>query len=163
MTFVPLFVSFVAMPGLCCFLLVTHQIHSFSAVLNQGRPHRYPDMPGSQRSHSEEGTRVHVTAWPGRRAGTPGSVLQLIMRFTFVWLPVAIYWQLDRLVTGWVRGLLMSMCAQVSHFVLRPVHSVEPYTLRRWSCKPTQQCFLMLERALCWRSGRCLVGDAFSV
>ena len=24
-------------------------------------------------------------------------------------------------------------------------------------------CFLRLERALCWRSGRCLVGDAFSV
>ena len=24
-------------------------------------------------------------------------------------------------------------------------------------------CFLRLERALCWRSGQCLVGDAFSV
>ena len=24
-------------------------------------------------------------------------------------------------------------------------------------------CFLRLERALCWRTGRCLVGDAFSV
>ena len=24
-------------------------------------------------------------------------------------------------------------------------------------------CFLRLARALCWRSGRCLVGDAFSV
>ena len=55
----------------------------------------------------------------------------------------------------------MDVCSLVSALL---------WTLCMWLRDPVlvsrvtrRRCFLRLERALCWRSGRCLVGDAFSV